>query len=1658
MSTDYSEIFCTAVDEIVSKRLENLEYDITKTCTIIDDSNKKTGKYRVSSGAAKFDAYAAVGEYSTGETVLVTIPNGDYSSQKIIVGRSVVEADVPANYTSPLGQMTRIKEYIYTATSSASLLANEIKKSSSDGGSVSSNIGFNMNYDKLTGFTKLGVSAKFKAWLLDMDTTSGDYGLKITIEHEGVLAQGLYGSKFDSLYFSAADMIGNPYAFESYYSQEKVFDISHFDKIKDIKVQFYQRGNFKDSNGNLIPYKDLNYNSFIDRFFTEAEYQKVQSLIAEDANIELIMEYLNISKTAALAYVKDAMGEQYNATLDDFEKLFKEGFNEGSILEKNLFVKNIKLHFGYAADAFTEDNTLVLYTPDGLTYHYSKDNDKQIYIRWTRKVKDGLYEIVSKSEIDFENECEIRWFKENIGYTPPEGEELDPYAGANWEPIKESKSAKKNLSCKFTPRAGSETVAGVQNEYIKAIAVMKSTVMNGFKEEESIQTYSSDILTLTNEEKAPDNLTFVGNNTFKIVCRDGSDGSYYLYNQSGKIRNEGKGRSHTRYLQVTYQDVPLSNLKSMNLTANWIKWYIPTNNTMLITTDVSRKDNDGTVKEKTIDGLKYYEITRKMTRDENLVSVLPNAEQGFSIKNQWTESNYNNTIRCKASINGTIYEATKELRFGKSGTSGTNQTFLIECEENKTALTINSKGVAKPNTLTVNAQLYDIDGKEIEFSEAQQERILWSWYKKTAVTEDYILLPEIKTGKSITLTCNTTSIPDDNYYILQAKYTRSDDFAQTLTAYFPVPLKTSKTVKMDGAREVFYDSQGNPSYYNDAYILYQITNGKEVQVDPMDITWSINYDESLAIVDESLSSNNALTSSYLPSLKAVSARGAGYVGLSVSPMYASGYNNKVCVSAYNSGTKIGWSQPILILKTQYDFPMLNDWDGTLTMNEENGTILSTMLGAGRKNSNNTFSGVLIGDITQSGSEETQLGVYGINEGEISYSLKEDGTATFGKKGRGQIHIDGNKGTIESGNYRDDSNNPQGMKIDLDDGIIDIRSSHYDHYEIDYNSLNTDLFLTHKYYTKENGDYVEYTQDDYKTDTEPYPTVYEYRLSRAKVCLSPGYKNEDDDEDTYFVITGNSGEDVIKITDKNYYLQSENWSETKGEEGSKFSLNDGRLDLRSSTGNVILSSSGNPFFEISDQNYKKLFYCGGSGGYYLQSLDFAQPSSKNRYGLSSKNDIGSTEKYKPLIKLLVKSFSISQKDGDKVVYADYLTKYQEVYNYYIGFLDENNKFTPLNFSLRGLTATNSDVYRTQDKFQDVVKNASDLFYQGSLVQKTLTASDFNKHTYYAQVKPELSTVVNLDENEIYYVRINSYDEYTTLYKNSVIREDSYEVFYPLGNQWTTAIDFDTTIQKRSQYLIELESDNHIATSTIPYEISVNEDNGIEYQGNFWSSTSSSRGVRFIVNALDTEKEDDTEVVLYYPESSSSDTIEYESSYYFKFSSDTKTIYVPQKYKVQSVQLQICDKSKTISLVDLFQSTFRIPLKYPNSKESDNYIVPQQWLPNGQREFKYRNDGPLQYSVVALNSAGVNTNVGKGFKFDLAQNQIQSYNLKLSGFSDIYNSQIILDFSDTKYPLRVGDKFKVDWEGNIIIQSGPTGKKYNATKYLLDNIKSSKYEYK
>jgi hypothetical protein len=55
------------------------------------------------------------------------------------------------------------------------------------------------------------------------------------------------------LWLDVSDMYGNPYNFESYYSQEKVCPITELNTITDIIVEFYQiAGSFYDIDNNPL--------------------------------------------------------------------------------------------------------------------------------------------------------------------------------------------------------------------------------------------------------------------------------------------------------------------------------------------------------------------------------------------------------------------------------------------------------------------------------------------------------------------------------------------------------------------------------------------------------------------------------------------------------------------------------------------------------------------------------------------------------------------------------------------------------------------------------------------------------------------------------------------------------------------------------------------------------------------------------------------------------------------------------------------------------------------------------------------------------------------------------------------------------------------------------------------------------------------------------------------------------------------------------------------------------------------------------------------------------------------------------------------------------------------------------------------------------------
>lgn len=91
MVKDYAEQILQAVDIVVGKRLNDIAFDRTDICTIVGDSDKKNGRYSVSNGSTKYDAFVdtshnadAIPEYKIDDIVRVSIPNGDYSQKKYI--------------------------------------------------------------------------------------------------------------------------------------------------------------------------------------------------------------------------------------------------------------------------------------------------------------------------------------------------------------------------------------------------------------------------------------------------------------------------------------------------------------------------------------------------------------------------------------------------------------------------------------------------------------------------------------------------------------------------------------------------------------------------------------------------------------------------------------------------------------------------------------------------------------------------------------------------------------------------------------------------------------------------------------------------------------------------------------------------------------------------------------------------------------------------------------------------------------------------------------------------------------------------------------------------------------------------------------------------------------------------------------------------------------------------------------------------------------------------------------------------------------------------------------------------------------------------------------------------------------------------------------
>lgn len=1165
------EIF-QAIDLITQKRLDTLQFDKTITCKIISAEYSDEGVYIVDDGSTQFLAYSENTNYSEGTWVYVTIPNGDFNLQKNIVGKYVSDNSEYSTYIDPFSTYLDITGNLVTEDSEVehSLIANysneivlwctDSYKYTAPAVTVIDNLDSNTETtaSQLSSFDRLGIQADFKTLLGKYNLTAGSYGLKLVIQTTDLGSSSTSQSITEfTLNLDTDSMFGNPYNYITWSTQKVVFDISNLENITAMKLVFFQNNDFIND---TVSYEQVSV--------TISEYQPG---VYFTKNGDVYTLDTGVWSSTKIYYKSNPY-----SYIPGYEK-GTEAWN-AYLKMANILAKNIYVSLGYDLKNFTKD-TLLLYCFNGSTYssyltseakavlmdqdpslnlndstvintQLNAINTKSLHLRWVHIDPEDESILAIDNIDDFETyegendalqvEAMIHWYRWNM----MDGVE-DPIAGAFWEEITDiidpfnydfipnptlakeqikvmieypsleyaqyifinyeednlRESLEEEIVDSWTSESKTYTAEELQTEIENRLKEYEPTYSN------QNNLYTSNLIEFTNEQEVPNSMSVNLVKGLEILCdKEGLEGIYNIYTSDGSLVNLGEA-SRLRFLTAQFNtiitgDVVLDSAES-------IAWYIPVKNTMIQPPALGYEysENDLFL----TDG-EWYIIKREgvvaSTRAPG--SIVPTElEQAFRIQSYYSQTSVNNTIRCEVYKNNYIYSAEYTMEFGIAGSNGTDYTLTVtyQVQNNniwQTATLPCLNIVNGAGSLKVIPHIFDYEGNDI--TEDLVSNISYSWYTRNPSN----LLSINQNG--IISTSGVTDLSQILHYILKITVSNAvalgNNNSINLTAYCPIAVQSNNNYQgFDGDNRITYDNSGvNPTYYKGQYCLYKKDINNKLIPDN-NINWSI-------IIYGETSNSAAL---YYPQISTT-----GY--LTVPGMYLSDNESRVSLIARLNGTgTIVWGQPLYISKYIYSSAFLNGWDGGLNIDEENGTIMSTMMGAGYKDNENRFNGVLMGDVQTIVNDisEVSTGLYGYNEGELSFGLDIDGTAFLGKNGHGRILFDGNSGEIKSALFEDDDT-PSGLRIDIDNAYMD--------------------FVGLPYYNENSR---EWTQ--------------------ASVHI--GVNDSHDNESSFFRITDTFGSDLVLIDPENrvgqMFIQSSDFTEPDEENGKPgagihFDLYNGRL--------------------------------------------------------------------------------------------------------------------------------------------------------------------------------------------------------------------------------------------------------------------------------------------------------------------------------------------------------------------------------------------------------------------------------------------------------------------------------------------------------------------
>ena len=557
---------------------------------------------------------------------------------------------------------------------------------------------------------------------------------------------------------------------------------------------------------------------------------------------------------------------------------------------------------------------------------------------------------------------------------------------------------------------------------------------------------------------------------YSVIINDGSQVFNYDENGVSPCSRSQSEPFNIPALSFTLYDMNGREINQDDIKSNDVEWIIPITNTML---EVS----DGKVN------------TDQVTR------TVKGKILAYSIAQRYSINRTNNDIQLRVKYHDYIISNKTNFTFTKQGQLGTNGTGfvvkIVPCNSSGQDIGIYPVATTTDGTTYtynfhhLNIQLWHNgerifnDKKTGNSTESKSVNIVWSILKNRYASNTYdntsfTINADSGTlgnnsGMNLVTLCSelnkTTPTPTSSTALSNtpANIIKAAVVYDGITYYATLPIITvyknniaknanySVTLAQNtGFRYVVYSEDGRtPQYDNHEPFTLKVTmpvNGQKEDVSISTVSgyspiykygYLGEYYEGTSRKSKICLMNNGIAPKDPPKNTKYVKPIDSYDGLTVT---------NAVYSIVTIGNAVMFIHiPIHFMLNRYGHSAINAWDGNSVSIDKDGSgmILSPQVGAGKKEKDESFTGILIGNVKQTNPVKEQTGLFGYRNGQRSIFLDAaSGNAHFGVAGDARINISGAaegaapKGSIYSGNYYTYENGipkaeaSTGMLIDL----------------------------------------------------------------------------------------------------------------------------------------------------------------------------------------------------------------------------------------------------------------------------------------------------------------------------------------------------------------------------------------------------------------------------------------------------------------------------------------------------------------------------------------------------------------------------------------------------------------------------------------------------